>query len=256
MTEILQVDVSNPGQVFACLGLLEILDLLSPGSEGAFPSDTTFKVESGAHAATALSSVAEATVEEERLAPTPPPWGVDKAWPVTLEGDFGLLVLDPWLEPDHSETSKGLKLWAGRVGTLDLVRGLAGLIPRETPLAVPDAFDWESPGTPTGLDPRSAVSKEDLGYSYNSQGLKPQIYPIVDTFALIGLRAARPPRTGSRTYAYHLWDTPIPPILARAALKGELPSLMTSRWIYTVESRGLNGTYKYLSRATLEESVS
>ena len=253
MTETLQVDVSNPGQVFACLGLLEVLDLFAPGSEGAFASEREFQVRSGAPLARALESVAAAKAREEHPHPDPPPWGGDKAWPVVLDGGFGSLVLDPWLEPDHGGTSKGLKLWAGRVDTLELVRGLLKAIPAAGHRPMRGVFEWEASGTPTGLDMRSAVSKEDLGYSYNSQNLKPVLYPVVDTFAMIGLEAARPPRTGALTYRYSLWTQPLPPVIARATLAGKIPSLTASRWVYRVESRGLGGTYRYLSQSNPEE---
>ncbi len=254
MTESVTVDVSNPGQVFACLGLLEVLDLLAPGSVGAFDSEKVFQVRSEATISQALTSVSRAKLREERTGSEPPPWGGDKVWPVVMEGTFGSIVLDPWLEPDHREISKGLKLWAGKVGTLKLVRDLVKAIPIDGARPVPEVFEWEASGTPSGLDHRSAVSKEDLGFSYDGQKLKPRLYPIVDTFAMIGLEGARPPRKGPISYGYSLWEEPLPPILARAVLSGNLPSLTASRWVYKVESRGLSGSFKYLSRAGPVES--
>ena len=82
MTEVLDVDVSNPGQVLACLGLLEILDLIATGSEGAFESDREFRIDSNSTIAVALSSVAAAEFKEERLYGEPPPWGDANSWPV------------------------------------------------------------------------------------------------------------------------------------------------------------------------------
>jgi hypothetical protein len=254
--EVLEADVSNPGQVLACLGLLEVLDLMSPGSAGAFFSEKEFHIESGATISSALASLRGATIEEEHLYPEPPPWGGDKAWPIVLDSSFGTIVLDPWLEPDHSDIAKGLKLWAGRLTTTDLLRGLIGSLPLNRALPVLRLFDWEASGTPSGLDPRSAVSKEDLGFSYNSQKLKPVIYPVVDFFAMVGLEGARPPRTGPLTYSYRLWDQLLPPLIARATLTGALPALASSRWIYRVDSRGLGGTYRYLSMASPEEEAS
>ncbi len=173
-----------------------------------------------------------------------------------MSGSFGTMVLDPWLEPDHGNIAKGLKLWAGRVTTTDLLRGLIESLPLDGTLPVQGLFDWEASGTPSGLDPRSAVSKEDLGFSYNSQKLKPIIYPAVDIFAMVGLEGARPQRTGSLTYSYSLWDQLLPPLIARATLAGALPALASSRWIYRVDSRGLGGTYRYLSMASPEEEAS
>lgn len=252
MTEMIEVDVSNPGQVFACLGLLELLDRLAPGSTGTFHSEKEFEVRTEATVASVSESLRKATVEEERRYGDPPPWGGDKAWPVVLRGSFGSVVLDSWLEPDHRGTAKGLKLWAGRVSTLDMLQGLIETLPSRGPLPDPNLFDWEAAGTPTGLDHRSAVSKEDLGFSYNSQNLKPVLYPFADLLAMVGLQGARPRRTGSLTYSYCLWEEPLPTLIARAALVGALPTLVSSRWVYKVESRGMGGTYRYLSRARPE----
>ncbi len=63
MTEVLEVDVSNPGQVLACLGLLEVLDLMWPGSAGAFFSEKEFHIESGATITSVLTSLHGATIE-------------------------------------------------------------------------------------------------------------------------------------------------------------------------------------------------
>lgn len=252
MTEVVGVDVSNPGQVFACLGLLEILDRLAPGSTGAFRLEKEFEVRSEATVASAAESLREATVKEERRHGEPPPWGDDKAWPVVLQGSFGAVALDCWLEPNHGGTAKGLKLWAGRPSALDVLRGLLGMLPHRGTSPVPRLFDWEAAGTPTGLDLRSAVSKKDLGFSYNSQGLKPVMYPFVDALAMVGLQGARPRRAGPLTYSYCLWEEPLPTPIARAALVGAFPTLAASRWVYKVESRGMGGTYRYLSRASPE----
>jgi CRISPR-associated protein Csx14 len=253
MSETVEVDVSNPGQVLACLGLLEVAELLAPGSLGAFAKEETFEIESRAGLSAITESLENATLREERSEGESPPWEDDKSYPVVAEGIFGSLVIDPWLEPDHSRTAVGLKLWAGRLCTLNLLKGLQAGMQPGAGLPARQMFDWEARGTPTGLDHRSAVSKEDLGFSYDSQHLKPVIYPVVELFAMVGLEGARPRKVGPTSYAYSLWDEPLPPAIGRTVLAGALPSLASSRWVYRVESRGLGGTYRYLSQARPNE---
>jgi hypothetical protein len=249
MIDNLEVDVANPGQVFACLGVLEILDMLSPGATGNFSEEVCFQIQARASIHDAVVALKNATLEAEAHASPMAPWGGDKTWPVVVSGAFGSMAIDPWLTPDHSKTATGLKLWAGRVSTLDLLRGLQERLPVPGPDGASKLFDLGAAGTPSGLDPRSAVSRSNLGFSYNSQKLKPRVYPAVDLFAMLGLEGARPERTGGLTYAYSLWDMPLPPLVARAVLTGRVPSLASSRWEYSIESRGLAGTYQYFSNA-------
>lgn len=249
MTECLNVDVSNPGQVFACLGMLELVDLLSPGAVGSFVGEARFQMASETSVRDAVESFKRAEMVVEPRAGAAAPWGGDKCWPIVVSGRFGSVTLDPWLSPDHSRTATDLKLWAGRVNTLDLLRGLQAKLPLPAARDLSNLFDLKATGTPTGLDPRSAVSKSDLGFSYNSQGLKPIIYPAVDLFAMVGLEGARPMRTGGLEFAFSLWERPLPPAVARAVLTGRLSSLASSRWGYSIEARGLAGTFQNLSYA-------
>ncbi len=247
MTGHLDVDVSNPGQVFACLGMLELVDLLSPGAVGSFLGEARFQIDGETSICDAVESFKRAEMAIEPHAGAP--WGGDKCWPIVVSGRFGSVTLDPWLSPDHSRTANGLKLWAGRVETLALLRGLQARLPLPADRDPSNLFDLKDAGTPTGLDPRSAVSKSDLGFSYNDQNLKPMIYPAVDLFAMVGLQGARPMHTGRAEFAYNLWERPLPPMVARAVLTGRMASLATSRWGYSIEARGLAGTYQNLSYA-------
>ena len=62
MIEELDVDVANPGQVFACLGLLEALERLAPGTTGGFVEEARFLVESGASVCDAVAAVKSASL--------------------------------------------------------------------------------------------------------------------------------------------------------------------------------------------------
>jgi CRISPR-associated protein Csx14 len=249
MTEYLNVDVSNPGQVFACLGMLELFDLLSPGATGGFVGEARFEVSGDTSVGDAVVALKAAKMTVEPHEGAEAPWGGDKCWPIVVSGRFGSMTLDPWLSPDHSRKATGLKLWAGQVEPLDLLHKLQAKLPIPGVYDPSKLFDLSDSGTPTGLDPRSAVSKSDLGFAYNSHNLKPIIYPAVDLFAMIGLEGARPMRTGGLSYAYNLWEKSLPPTVARAVLTGRFATLASSRWGYLIESRGLPGTYQNLSYA-------
>ncbi|MDG6950152.1 MAG: hypothetical protein JRM77_09995 [Nitrososphaerota archaeon] len=256
MNEYLELDITNPGEVYACLGLLEILDKISPGALGRF-HDEVFEVVADTSLCQVVNQVKQAALEPEDTVTSGTRWREKSTQPVLIRTDFGTLPIESWLSPDHSDHDKGLKLWAGRVQTLNLLEKLQQGLPLIETKDVRGLFNIGRACTPTGLDPRSAISRGDLGFSYDSHSLKPIVYPAVDLFAMMGFQVARPKRTGGTTYAYSLWEKLLlPPLAARAVISCELPSMSMSRWEYSIESRGLGGTYRNLSFAKQIEATS
>lgn len=78
--------------------------------------------------------------------------------------------------------------------------------------------------TPMGgsfnFDPRGAWTGIDAGYSPNTQKDGVAASPVVEILAAIGLEHARPDEYETCKVRYAVWGSPMPPILARAALSG------------------------------------
>jgi CRISPR-associated protein Csx14 len=269
VTERIRVDPSNPGQVFACLGLLEVASLIKYPATGRFDwnrqqTHASFELVSDASIDRILTEVRSAEVTQ--TAEKGPLWEMikesaeeqvekvdlkanesSKTAPVQLKGPSWTLIIDAWLEPDTRVSNRMFKTWAGRVGSIQLIQNLKNVL--EAAANISEIFEWGIPMRPVGYDCRSAVSADDLGYYYNKVS-DVAVYPVVDLFALIGLNHARPTNFGNNKFEYCIWSLPLPPEGARAAITGAIPWFTTSKWRATVESRG---NFKTWSRGRLVE---
>ncbi len=158
------VDLANPGQYFACCGLLELAHRMWPRAEGWFEGEF-FKVRGGGDAPELLDALrgceiantmkkeqkrrreelggmgqkavkANPALEDEKKA-------LDGLWresAVVLGEPFGLQV--DWFLDDRSG-GKRFKTWAGQQSIIDIVTDLRSLVPE------PTGTDWFRPGAPS-----------------------------------------------------------------------------------------------------------
>jgi CRISPR-associated protein Csx14 len=222
------VDVFNPGQVFACVGLLEAADPLCGPAEGGFDWSepaVRFRLRVPGEAdpvATVLAFLDGAAVTTEAPATSPhstAAWKVattmlpaeapfpfpDPASPATLpavvEKDGRRLVIDHWGDATERDN---VKFWAGAAGypgaglLRDALDAVKGRVDPKDPFSVsaPQSssfrFDWRRDYVPI-----------DAGFSLNEHGkLAPRGYPLVEVLAAIGLANARPARVHKLQYRY------------------------------------------------------
>ncbi len=249
MTPIeLHLDPENPAQFFACCGLFELAALfgqeITEGVEAVFeydrhrPRRALFRLH---HSPKELNDLI-------RLLKTSKPNATEKSGeaPVTLKFTDAIdLTLDWWLEPDRSRKSR-LKLWAGQQTSLSLVTTMLAALPDEAAADLFDANKIPMSGR-FGLDPRSAWNALDFGSSINEQGRDAYTYPATEILAACGLQGFRP-RSGENrnTYGYRLWTTPLPLVVARAAVQGAL-SVPGQDFAFPIEKR--SGAYSYFAFA-------
>ena len=231
-TAVVPVDLTNPGQVFACIGFAETADVLLGDARGAFDWQESNNVEFRVTAAGdedpvvhVLRFLDEATVTS--LAPRGSENGTEK-WDITTvvsdshafpfpdpespaklparlrDGKGHVIDIDYW--GDATRGRDNVKFWAGSGGypgaalardALDLVRGrMADGV--GDPFAV-DAlqsgsfrFDWRRDYVPI-----------DAGFSPNlHRHMVMRGYPVVELLAAIGLTHARPMRHTKLSYSY------------------------------------------------------
>lgn len=254
------VDLFNPGQVFACLGLMEAAEILLGNAEGGFdwsdPANVQFALNcqgDGSAVEGVLRFLAQAEVTT--LAPqasenSTSKWqistctlGADAAFPfpdpespaplpALLSDRAGRqIIIDHW----GDATKRGnVKFWAGSGGypgaalvrdALDLVRGLPEA-------AVTNPFSvFANQSSSLRFDWRRDYVPLDAGFSPNEHQGKMVMrgYPLVEVLAAIGLTNARPKRIGELEYSYSVigisGDSELfSPMLIRAALGcGTLP---------------------------------
>ena len=251
------VDLANPGQVFACLGIVEAAEVLLGAVEGGFDwqdrDEARFRLAAPGDEdpiVRVLHFLDDATVES-----VAPPnssnrtekWSVDTTpsessvfpfrdprSPATLparlvDATGNTIVIDYW----GDETKRdNVKFWAGSGGypgaglvrdALELVRGRMGesaLAPfaLTAPQSSSFRFDWRRDYVPI-----------DAGFSPNEhkKDMAMQGYPVVELLAAIGLTHARPRRHTKLEYSYGVLgvvDSGLyPPIFLRAALGARQP---------------------------------
>ena len=287
------VDLRNPGQVFASLGLLESADLLLGGALGGFVrsdgTDTYFTLrangeEDPVHAS--LAFLGDANVDTRAVSPTD--WwpadlprksedpkvtrkiekarmeigghlvsdvfpcnspAKDTALPVSIRGKDGHQVtLQNWA--DGSSRSL-FKLYSGNRSALQIMRamingtketdGVSQIWKHERNNAIEHPFDVLTPMKGSfNFDPRGGWTALDAGYSLDSQNHQIAASPVVEIFAAWGMENARPLELGPRRFGYSVWESPLPPSLARAALSRAITVSRTRRFEFDLALSGKN----------------
>lgn len=220
----INVDVTNPGQFFACCGMLELADRLWPGAEGWF-SNLTFNL----HCEGTIESLVQAVANAELV-------HLDQhdlyASPILFGAPFRPLTVD-WWETDQTG-ARDLKVWAGTMESYGIARAMQHAM-RDARFIGSDLFNVgmvvlspDDPGKkkePYYFDARRAPNahSRDVGFSANDLGLTTIAHPAVELLSLVGLQVARPAFTDElRVYDYYCWPIPLPTSLLLPASSGGL----------------------------------
>jgi CRISPR-associated protein Csb3 len=220
------VDPTNPGQFFACCGLLELADRLWPGAEGWFSENgREFKVACGGTLPKLMEAIANAKLIHNE--PENP-----YSSPLTICDPFRPLSVD-WWATDRTG-AKDLKVWAGTMESFGIAYAMQQAM-KDVRFRLPSLFDVgmvvQNPYEPTKkkepyyFDARRAPNAHarDVGFSTNDLGLTSTAHPAVEFLCLVGLQVARPAFTDeTRIYDYFLWPVPVLPNLLLAASSGAL----------------------------------
>jgi hypothetical protein len=220
------VDVTNPGQFFACCGLLELADRLWPGAEGWFAlGDRSFMISAAGTLDTLIDSIATAELSCTR--PTDP-----YSSPFTVGAPFRPLSID-WWETDTTG-ARDLKVWAGTMESFGIAQSMQHAMRdrcfRDADLfnagmVVMNSLDPAKKKEPYYFDARRAPNahSRDVGFSPNDLGLTSIAHPAVELLCLIGLQVARPkPTDTSRVYDYFTWHIPLMSSLLLPASTGSM----------------------------------
>jgi CRISPR-associated protein Csb3 len=236
----INVDPTNPGQFFACCGLLELADRLWRGTEGWFEDDAFWidaqnpeasltKLLTAAHdikldRGEIESSQKEEKVEDDADGPVEP---LNIVAPIRLR-------LDWWQD-------KSLKTWAGTMDARRIFFAMCNAIDPQTsdPFRQSQVvFDAQAPvaagsanrrkGKPKKLEPfyfdgrRGASALPiDVGFSPDSLKLNTLAYPVVEAMCLVGLQRCRPkPTQRPRVFEYFAWRIALPTPVVAAAVAG------------------------------------
>jgi CRISPR-associated protein Csb3 len=265
----INVDLTNPGQFFACCGLLELADRLWSGTgiQGAF-SGSHFQLVAKTEDCSLRQIIQQFVEAEVRQLDV----NDNAASPLHLGKPFDL-HLDWWRKietPDKRRVDLGggdqLKPWAGKQFAPLIFRLMKNACvdidlqsPLDDPRAVYDTKNGKAKKktiSPFYFDARREETSLDIGFSPDEQEMSVMAYPAVESLALVGLQRFRPiaDESGtSRAFLYTAWANPLPPAVAMAAVSGMVPVPSCGTFRFTKPSRG--GEYLTMfSRATRERS--
>ncbi|WP_437635816.1 hypothetical protein [Sorangium sp. So ce854] len=223
-----QVDVTNPGQFFACCGLLELATRLTGDAKGHFE---------GGHFIVAAECTLSGLLDRwtsARLVQVDPE--DDASSPIHVPAPFDLR-LDWWKDEDSG--GRELKVWAGTMQSVRIAQAMVASL-RDPALHAEDLFDRGfivyDPNDPAKkvepfyFDARRAPNahSRDVGFSPNDLDLTTTAFPAVEALCLVGLQRCRPAPTGQkRVFTYRAWGTPLPIPIAAPVVSAAVPTAGT-----------------------------
>ncbi len=285
-----EVDATNPGQFFACCGLLELAHRLWPGAEGWFELQSgkgQFFIRSAAHVShndsELLNALCACPIEGLRDEEKQERDGLEKSKKTLSKQDeerrkalgesarAGALNIGTpfslrldWWQADHDAV---VKTWAGvqeihkvaraaQVALLN-VTALGSLLDSSCVWYVPIEYqrnksDEKKSVAPFYFDARQFVHRLDIGFSLGALEQAVMVaYPGVELLALIGLQRFSPaPAQQKRHFEYWAWPCPTPAPVAAAVVCGRAPVETKYHYHFRLLFRDDQRRYKAFSFAT------
>lgn len=269
MSISIDVDPANPGQFFACCGLLELADRLWCGAEGWFERGAgpfhirptteipTFSTQTLLNEITrcSLSNTMTSSQLQRRdelgtmtktVREADPSLEAEKKLldamrreaPIVLGEPFSLRI--DWFV-DSPGDGKTFKTWAGQQSVMDIAQGLKGLIDVHSGSpekclwqlgsgdCVPFYFDSDIGSTSSDLDVGFAVDP------LRNIGLSVRVRPLLELAAFVGLQRFRPMRVGAKNeYLFSAWSEPLLPEIAAPVVSGCIASLRSRSFSFVL----------------------
>lgn len=249
-----KVDPTNPGQFFACCGLLELADRLWPGAEGWFAHEgKSFHVSCNGTLRNVLEYISNnPPTVISRLASN----GLEVApiiAPLAFSFDGGVtvgLILDTWTQIRLEKrvgkvvSNPPWNFWSGQQKSSTIWEGLRGALLYQMQWIDDSRFEKLFDqrlflGGRFGFDCGPAWNALDVGFSPNEQGMEVESCPAIELLAAVGLQRFRPMLNRSRDrFDYFTWHNPYSPAVAAAAMTGFIVDYHSLRLRGTVVSRG------------------
>lgn len=273
------VDLTNPGQFFACCGFLELADRLWPGAEGWFErrnfcmlihdrSSTLQELLSQTRAL--VFDVGDDTEGDESAGKNDdlPVEPIQLYW----KNEKPAIHLDWWSE-------KAIKPWAGSMKERVILRamldaidpdydnpfdGLKRVLYQSPRLTKAGKREKPAKKEPFYFDPRRGNKSHplDCGFSPDTHKMEAECCPALEALCFIGLQRARPARTDVANQSrYTAWprlsaDNPgIPANLVGAVTCGAVCLTDSINYVFDNYFRTDQRKHKTFSQATFERSI-
>jgi len=255
-TITIPVDLNNPGEFFACCGLLELAQRLTESGSrvlGWFENVDSLRSH---FSVSALKNGDPLTLEE--IIESLKKCGISTINPVSKEGPVLLgspfnIILD-WRPPFPQ--SKMIKTFAGKQSLLEIVRTLQQAIHE---ISVNEYVGSELLGirkptnrAVTSFDIEKAEDAIDAGFSMDVQ--KGRLFRhsrvFLELLALIGGQRFCPQQGEERLERiYFAWQIPLSAALASSAVSRNIPAIPANGYSFRMYEREASGKYKGFSTA-------
>lgn len=226
----IKVDATNPGQFFACCGLVELaefvwrIDLISWFDEEGFCISAANGEPNPQSLEQLLAKISELPISQ--IEPED-----EGASPLSL-GDGGLR-LDWWR--GSSSGGQSLKTWAGSQSGFRIALAMQKALPRSEAVTclsfskvVYDPAEPSKKVEPFYFDARRGARpfSRDIGFAPDALQMTTPAFAAVEFLCLVGLQRCRPMPLGeSRIFDYFTWSEPLPTNVLQVAVCGLLPAV-------------------------------
>lgn len=274
----LRVQPTNPGHILACMGLLEVTEILCGGAAGGFTQapdgHTLFTLHSSGDT-DPLRAVFEFMAKCEVEAPSPAdnpqagsptPKAELKAtiFPVYLSHGGTSIPISHYAWGDDRPT---FKTFSGRQVASQLfeeilystshtfIKGFRDIFTAEPATFLADPFAQTCPvKTYFGFDAHGGQDALRIGTSLDKhKNITVKVAPHVEVLTAIGLEHARPLTLSSYHMKYATWSEVLPVCLARIALAAPQQLLATHQFQWFHAHLGQDKYYKKFFFAEMEE---
>jgi len=256
-TMSIHADPANPGQFFACCGLLELADRLWRGATGwfdpaGFGLQPLVPIDQPSGTVELIRTIARAD-----LTPLEP--DNETSSPLLLGAPFNLR-LDWW--QDERAGGDQLKVWAGSMRGFRIARAMQKALADDEALQTVALLDYgvvvrdpEQPDNkvePFYFDARrgAAALALDIGFAPDALQLTNVAYPGVEFLCLVGLQRFRPVSVNRRVFDYYTWSLPLDASIAPAAAVGLIPDHAARAFRFEVVFRTDQRKHKAFNIAT------
>ena len=257
----INADPTNPGQFFACCGLLELANRLWPGAEGWF-EEQEFCIACEGSLSNVLDALADCrmtnTMTEAQHARFKEITGMSVKVRKSIPGvedeckaldkllrEANIVFGDPlhitldWFADDYAGGSR-FKTWAGRQSVLDIATSLKEALKGPTWRNEECLkFTVRECGLPFNFDSDLGAQGGaiDVGFSFDPLAgsaltrIESRARPALELLAFIGLQRFRPEEIkGKNRFLYTAWNRPLPIGVAAPAACGVMPIVGARRY--------------------------
>lgn len=216
-----KIDVYNPAEYYAALGLLELVSQQDDEVFSHFESDDT----TGANSTFVMTTCKDVVLPDLKALTVTALRYDPLIAPVALEGG---LELNWWMNKFRDNKSD-LKLWAGTSRPVDMLKRFQQVMGEMDGTVLQHSVNVKTGKSSFGFDTRASRDALMVGYSQKEANDPSVIYPETEFLCAVGLQNFRTTKD-----SYYIWKRLVPNSVAHGAAVQEIVGLRQSRYMMTV----------------------